>query len=83
MQQDRITVGEAHQDVFAAAPEAGDARAGQALLQTFGQRPAQVGAMGGRAHDDTAFQPLLEATHHGLDLGEFRHWGVARYRWRE
>ena len=45
------------------------------LLQTLGQRPAQVGAMRDGAHDDAALQPLAEATHHGLDLGEFRHGG--------
>jgi hypothetical protein len=37
--------------------------------------------MGSGPHDDTALQALLEATHHGLDLGEFRHGGAARYRW--
>jgi hypothetical protein len=34
----------------------------------------------GRAHDDASLQPLAEATHYGLDLGEFRHGGAARYR---
>jgi hypothetical protein len=31
--------------------------------------------------DDTPLQPLAEATHHGLDLGEFRHGAATRYRW--
>jgi hypothetical protein len=36
--------------------------------------------MRGRAHDDAPLQPLAKATHHGLDFGEFRHRGAARYR---
>ena len=58
----------------------GDARAGEAALQTRGQRPAQIGSIGDGAHDDAALQPFAEATHHGLDLGEFRHGGTAGYR---
>ena len=80
MQQHRIATGEAHQDVLAAPAEAGDAGAGQAGLQALGQGPAEIGPVCGGAHDDTAVQALLEATHHGLDLGEFRHGGEARYR---
>ena len=83
MQQHGIAAVEPHQDVFAAAAEAGDARAGQAGLQTLGQRPAQVGAVRGGTHDDAALQPFAEATHHGLDLGEFRHGGRTGYRWVE
>ena len=59
MQQDRITVGEAHEDVLAAAAEAGDACAGQALLQTFGQRLLRALALlQRRFQDGDAFQAL-------------------------
>ena len=81
MQQHRIATGQSHQDVFAAAAEPFDARAGQPLLQALRQRPAQVRAIGDGAHDQATLQPLLKASHHRLDFGEFRHWGAARYRW--
>ena len=35
-----------------------------------------------RARSMRPSRRCLEATHHGLDFGEFRHGGAARYRWR-
>ena len=83
MQQHRIAAIQPHQDVFAAPAEADDTGAGQPLRQAERQLPAQVGAMRHGGHDAAALQPGLEASHHGLDFGEFRHGGAARYTgWR-
>jgi len=71
---------EPHQNIFGAAPETGNARAGQSLSETDGQRPAQIGPGDSRARDDAPFQPRLHAAHHGFDLGEFRHGWLSRYR---
>src|SRR6185503_15530448 len=65
--------------VFAAPAESRDARTGQPLLQPRRHRPAQVRAVGDGAHDDPTLQASLEAAHHGLDFGEFRHGVAARY----
>jgi hypothetical protein len=80
MQQHGIAPFQPHQDVLAAPTETGDACAGQPLLQALGQWPAQVRPVRQRMHDRAALQPPAEATHHGLDFGEFRHGAAARYR---
>ena len=69
----RIAAGQPHQDVFAAPAEAGDARAGQPLRSPSGSGQRRSGRCAVGAHDHAALQPLLQAAHHGLDLGEFRH----------
>ena len=79
MNQHRIAAADPHQDVFGTSPEAQHLSTRQPPGQPLRKRPPQIRPVDLGVHDPTPLQPRLEASHHGLDLGEFRHRPSARY----
>ena len=49
---------------------------GEVEMVYNGPRPVSLGT-----HNSATLQAFAEASHHGLNLGEFRHGVRSRYRW--
>src|SRR5579883_2342402 len=80
MHQQHVAGGEAGQQIFGAAAEAGDGLAVQASRKILLKGKAQVPAAGFRLDDPGALHDRLQAAPDGLDFRQFGHFGHSPWR---
>ena len=72
-QQEYVAFRQVREDVFGPAANRGDALAGQALGEAFGERKTQVRAIDLNPGEMRALHDAGQAARHGFDFRQFRH----------